>query len=443
MHRTLQARDDESGLLHADRKAPFDVQAPNLRRPGVVHFISRQRIVSNSSGSAAYVLSLMAYLKSLGYRIHYVSPSPLTLGRWAAARLSPETQVFDRYRIRGVLRLGPWLIQRAPQVYGRAMLAILDRVFVRLGLSLRLGRPASYSIMAQTTRDDRRFLASLDIGPDDIIVLDYAQLTAALDDLTGPRVPSLVIMHDLVSSRDALFKALDQRDGIPPISLAAELELLGKADAIVAIQADEAAIVAGGLPGHQIVVAPMAVEVASEIQVGEDGALLFIGSMAQPNIDGLAWFLDSVWPAIKARHPAARLDVVGSVCHHLGPPPPGVTLHGVVPSTDRFYAAAGIVISPLRAGSGLKIKLIEAMGRGKAIVASNITLQGVGGIIGDSVRVADSPETWIAAIDSLIDDPGAREGLSRRSREIALERFGSETCYGGIRAFLESRRRTD
>src|SRR5262249_8954425 len=58
-------------------------------KPGIC-IISRQRIVGQTNGSSAYVLSIAAYLKANGHRVHLLSPSPLTFGRWPFMRLSPE-----------------------------------------------------------------------------------------------------------------------------------------------------------------------------------------------------------------------------------------------------------------------------------------------------------------------------------------------------------------
>jgi len=120
-----------------------------------IFLISRQRIVGKTNGSSAYILSIAEYLRSNGFRVHYVSPSPAAFGRWPFFRLRPEMAVFDSYRIRGSIKCGPFLILPNPKVFWRALIAILDRVLARTGLSKRRwGKPAPHSITVPlTTRD--------------------------------------------------------------------------------------------------------------------------------------------------------------------------------------------------------------------------------------------------------------------------------------------------
>ncbi len=405
-------------------------------RPRNAWLISRQRIVGNTNGSSIYVLSIMAYLKSLGYRVHYRSPSPLTLGRWAVARLLPETSVFDTYAIRGTIRLGTYICRLDPAAYVRAALAVADRLVGGLGLRVRLSRPPPHAMAVSSNSADRAFLRQMICRPGDVVLLDYAFLTPSIADLGGERVPSIVIMHDLISSRAAQFGGLDRADGFPSISLDDEMALLGRADLVLAIQHDEAAIVRANLPDQAVAAAPMAVNIADEPHPGEDQSVLFVGSLAEPNADGLFWFLETVWPALRGRHPNASLDVVGSVCQRLAVVPPGVVLHGVVPHLDDFYRRAGIVISPLRVGSGLKIKLIEALGWGKAVVATPVTLQGVAAQVGDAVAIATDAREFITALDRLIADRAARTGLARKALDCAYRHFRVEACYRPIAEFL-------
>ena len=213
------------------------------------------------------------------------------------------------------------------------------------------------------------------------------------------------------------------------------MRLLGEADLVVAIQEEEAAVVRNRLPGLPVVVAPMAVEPAPHAHPGEADLLLFVGSKTAPNVDGLAWFVEQVWPQIRAARPAARLLVAGSVTQSYAVGSPGVSYLGLVPSLDELYRRAGIVISPLRVGSGLKVKLIEALSWGKAVVATPTTAQGVQDLVKDCIALADGAAQFAEAILRLIQDDAARQQLAGRALAIAAAHFGAEACYSRIAEF--------
>ena len=91
-------------------------------------------------------------------------------------------------------------------------------------------------------------------------------------------------MHDLFSSRSAQFDRLGAANSVAAIEQQAEMALLAKADAVVAIQADEACTVRHCLPDQRVIVAPIAITPVAEPQPGRDRAVLFVGSNTAPNI---------------------------------------------------------------------------------------------------------------------------------------------------------------
>ena len=110
-------------------------------------------------------------------------------------------------------------------------------------------------------------------------------------------------MHDLFSSRPAQYGPLgaDQTAGL--VDKETEMAMLGRAGAVIAIQADEAAEVRRRLPGTRVLLAPMATIPIAAPQAGTGSDLLFIGSNTSPNVDGLRWFFDEVWPRSGGRSP--------------------------------------------------------------------------------------------------------------------------------------------
>lgn len=402
-----------------------------------IAFVSRQRIVGNTNGSSIYALSMIAYLKAKGFNVHYICPSPSVFGSWPVLKLRPETDAFASIRIRGGLKVGRSIWALQPSVYARFAGRIADTIILKLRLSKSplLGK-APYSIASPLTQDDALFIATEAPARADAIIFDYAFLTACGPYALRPDAPSMVLMHDLFSSREAQFAALGAKDSVVGLSFAEEILMLGLADRIIAIQAQEGEEVARAIGSERVIVAPMAIQVSRVPHPGEGGSLLFVGSNTAPNVDAIESFISDVWPLIRAHKPEATLDVVGSVSSAIASPPSGVELRGLVADLEPWYQKAGVVISPLRLGSGLKIKLIEALSYGKAVVASSVTCQGVEDLVSGSILVADRPEDQANAIVKLLGDQAYRRELSAKSWATAAEHFSAVKCYSPVADYL-------
>lgn len=404
--------------------------------PGVC-IISRQRIVGATNGSSAYILSMANFLKSKGFRLHYLSPSPATFGRWPFLWLKPEMAAFDSITIRGSRRIGNLIIANDPRVAMRAMVAILQKVGARLGLPTR-SAVLPYAVAAPLTRHDELFLAKEVRKVCTHVIFDYAFLTAARPYMLVPEAPALVVMHDLLSARNDHFGKNQVEDSIPELDLATEMRMLQASDYILAIQANEAETLHRAGVRKPVLLAPMATRVVVGPKSGNSDRLLFVGSKTAANVDGLRWFIDEVWPKIAKCRPTVQLDVVGSVCNEMARMPAGIRLHGIVEDIAQFYEDAGVVVSPLRAGSGLKIKLVEAMGQGKAIVATSVTAQGVEAIVVDAIRIADDASGFAREIDLLLSSEETRLWLGQRALGVARAHFSEEACYGAMLKALTS-----
>lgn len=392
-----------------------------------ITLLSRQRIVGATNGSSAYVLALAGALKAAGYAVDYVGASPKIFGRWAVLRLRPELNVFDRYRIHGGVRLGPVVLARDPRVWFASAMAVADKL-LKLGLS----QPAEYAQGAPATREDALFVARHVSQGANAVLCDYAFLAPLAPYALSETAPSLIIMHDLMSARvaDAAEKNTVQ------LSADDEYRLLGLADAVIAIQQDEAAQVRQRLPARAVITAPHSVTPVSDPQPGVDDTLLFVGSNTAPNIVGLERFFRDSWPAIRAARPNAQLKVAGSVARSLGAAPAGVTYLGVVPDLAPLYQEAGVVISPLYTGSGLKIKLVEALAAGKAVVGTTVTAQGVEREVAGAMVIADDPRQFGAEAAALLASHGKRAALAASALACAKTHFSADAAFRDLVAFI-------
>jgi succinoglycan biosynthesis protein ExoO len=215
-------------------------------------------------------------------------------------------------------------------------------------------------------------------------------------------------MHDQFSSRSDQFRALGIKDSAASLTVEQECANLALAQAIIAIQGDEAAFVRQHLPSHRVIVARKAASPVTSAQPGRDELVLFVGSSAAANIDGVQWFLSRCWPGIRARKPSAKFLVAGSVCDLLGSPPSGVEFLGFVEDLTSLYREAGVVVAPLRVGSGLK----------------------------NGVRVEEDASGFASAVVHLLNDRGSRVELASRAIGELLKYFSREECYGEFVEFV-------
>lgn len=201
------------------------------------------------------------------------------------------------------------------------------------------------------------------------------------------------------------------------------------ADWTVAVsEADKRSLLNLGIE-KPITVIPNSIDVRAYESGQPDGVpefdLVFSGKMDyRPNIDATLWFGNSIWPLIRHRRPEVTWAIVGQQPH-----PrldrlremPGVTITGRVPSVAPYLAAAKVYIMPFRMGSGTRLKLIEAMAAGKAVVSTSMGAEGFDVLDGREVLLADSEETFAAAALSLLDDPETRRRLGAAAHLKAQE----------------------
>ncbi len=137
-----------------------------------------------------------------------------------------------------------------------------------------------------------------------------------------------------------------------------------------------------------------------------------------PNIDGVIHFVRDIWPRIVQAHPEARLQDHWRSGRHRrfrNWPGPGIELTGFVPDLRPHLAEAAAVVVPLRLGGGTRLKIVEAMAMGKAIVSTTLGAEGIEATPGRDLLIEDEPEAFADAVSRLLADPGLpRASASQR-----------------------------
>jgi glycosyltransferase involved in cell wall biosynthesis len=196
-----------------------------------------------------------------------------------------------------------------------------------------------------------------------------------------------------------------------------EIELLKPADVLIAINADEQAVLEEMMPTATVIEANMPVTVVRRPahQQRDPKRLIFVGSDGVHNADGLLWFFSEVWPLIRKADPAAHLDVYGLVCSAIPFAPEGVSLHGRLRSLTSAYHGAGLALCPLMAGSGLKIKMLEYFSHGLACVATPTGASGFAPSALPPFVVAESAASFADAVLHFLKDPALAESYEQRA----------------------------
>ncbi len=203
-----------------------------------------------------------------------------------------------------------------------------------------------------------------------------------------------------------------------------EAALCRRADLVVAVSAADAAALRAIAPQVEPLVIPNGIAVAEYATFAEQESLaqpafVFTGTMDfRPNVDGVLWFADEVWPRIRGALPQAHFYIVGRRPHprlaHLRDAP-GIVLTGAVPDTRPYINAATVYVVPLWVGGGTRLKILEAAALGRAIVSTSLGAEGFPGA-GGALVLADDPAAFAAACIRLAQNPAARVALAERAR---------------------------
>ena len=211
-----------------------------------------------------------------------------------------------------------------------------------------------------------------------------------------------------------------------------ELEVLRRFDVVFTVSDKDAAIL-GSYLRNDVRLSPagrIGVHVApfaGLIRKPDRDRLLFIGYFQhRPNVDAMLWFAREVLPLVHARNPAVRLDVVGAAA----PPDvqalaqdPRIRVHGFVPDLGSHYESAALSISPVRMGSGVRVKLLEAFAAGVPVVCTRVAAEGLDVRDGDQLALADEPQEFADRVLALLDAPAEAEGMAERARRFVLDRY--------------------
>lgn len=372
-----------------------------------VQFISRDLPIEGGGGTSAYRLSFLRYLQSIGCKTEYL---------------------LLHYKGQG-------------DKQHQEVLSSFDSLF-RVKI-MEESNPEEYPIWSDLpTGKEKSFLkAALNKSKPDLLIVDHPWLCGLLDQINEKELITAVLTHDVQYRKINDFKKYNvnpyKRNSSyqqPYWSKKLEKKLLSNADIILAIQKEDLRTFQKMLPSKQIIYLPMAVKARENNDSKQiNGRCLFVGGSASHNAFGLKWFLSEIWPLVIKKYPQATLHVCGEVYKEIGveayQDQSNIIFKGKVLDLHTEYNQSQICVIPLKVGSGLKIKLVEAMAYGKVCVSTKVGIQGIKDVADFGVTVADKNTDFANAIVELLKNNAKRTFLGALNKQYAKTYFSPDFAY--------------
>jgi hypothetical protein len=396
----------------------------------VIVFVTDELPRPGSAGHLALNCAIIDWLRGQGYAVHVL---------FTGQRLASPVERYATTAISGphISQIGPYVVTPSPVAAFKVIIKGLLKL-LPAGLAARLKRTryqADAVLGAFPSFADLRWCArAVQRLKPAAVFIDTIFRAPLLAEPELAEVKSIIITHDVFHRRTQALNAAGYKVRPEHLTRAREAALLSRASAVAAIQPDEAEILAQMCPGQQVVTVPMpAIPCPPPLgQMRVPGRLIFVGSASLPNLDGLRWFFTDIWPLLPRG--ALTLDLVGDCGPALHRLPEGVRVLGRVPSLTPLLHRAALAISPLRAGSGLKIKLLDYARHGLVTVATPASLQGFYQDPEAPFVQAESAKAFAQTILRLAATPP----LPDRALTYATRHYGTETSFAGLAACLRT-----
>lgn len=207
-------------------------------------------------------------------------------------------------------------------------------------------------------------------------------------------------------------------------------------DAVLAVNGKDRAALeeAAGRP-LSIRVIPIAIDTdhVTVIERMPGPYILHVGTMYwQPNIDGVKWFVKRVYPKIRKQRPDVQFDVIGTRPPHeildLNKAGLGINVTGYVEDLTPYQQRASLMVVPLLAGGGMRVKILNALSSGIPVVSTALGCEGIDVTPGKDILVSDNPDDFAAGVLRVLNDPSIGEQLSRNGRKLIEKIYDYKTA---------------
>lgn len=222
-----------------------------------------------------------------------------------------------------------------------------------------------------------------------------------------------------------------------------ELEHINDYDGIVCITKNDADYFRENGCRKPVTVIPFGVEPEDVPQVeAEPDSLFHIGAMDWlPNQESIRWLLEEVWPVVHREVPRAKLYLAGRkmpecwMKAHIE----GVSVVGEVPDAMYFIGSKKINVVPLLSGSGIRVKIIEAMSVGKTVITTTVGAQGIDYTDGENLLIANTPQEFAQQIKRCLDDDDFCHRVGAAAERLISEQYNEGKLADKLLKFYNER----
>jgi predicted nucleic acid-binding Zn-ribbon protein len=420
--------------------------APQQDSPPAILVVSHVGPWRPRAGNEYRVHRMLRWYQQQGYRIiPLIAPLPgEELSRegieGTAAAFGNIIQVHRDGRIEHILRDLPDVVASLDGTFTPSFADLLEEdagASPRERELLKIERTFCHDAVISTVLHLQRSL-----GPH-ILQVEYIWMTRLLPLVRG-NVLKVIDTHDVFSSIEQKVRGFGVRDVV--IDPHEEAERLRRADLVLAIQDDERAQLKRLAPTVPVITAGVDFDVVDDGRVPTEGQILYVASSNARNCKGLDDFLRLAWPRIHHLVPHAELVVVGGVAKAIaGRDVSGVQVVGPVNDLTAQYQDAALVINPVVAGTGLKIKILEALCHLRPVVTWPAGVEGLDPKLAALCLVA---RDWYEFSEQVIGvlTRASSGGFTAGDRAVIAELVAPEHVYASLdsayRAFFEQHRPT-
>lgn len=272
------------------------------------------------------------------------------------------------------------------------------------------------------------------------LITNYVWTTRILPRLGGETL-SIVDTHDLFSSKGEKVAGFGV-SGQLVLSETQEAELLRRGSVVMAIQPAEAQAFEQLVPDRRVLTVGVDFACAPDDhaplpEAGTAPTLALAASDNAMNVKGLRDFLRHCWPLIRRDHPEARLRVAGAVGRAVSSGAAGVEMLGFVDSLAELYRGAHAVINPAAAGTGLKIKTLEALAHHRPVVAWPHGVEGIPEALLGCCSVANDWYEFYLAVSKAFSVPGGESPIGPDERARIGEALAAQNVYRDLVDLLD------
>nr|MBI2904471.1 glycosyltransferase [Chloroflexota bacterium] len=224
-----------------------------------------------------------------------------------------------------------------------------------------------------------------------------------------------------------------------------EAQCCARFDRVVAVTAEDREALLGlyrnGSRPASFPVIPICIEADAAVaprRAGEAG-ILFLGGMHwPPNADGVRWFAREMLPEVGRRAPGATFFAVGRDAPTDLPAGLPIVAPGYVDDAQSYWDRSGVFVVPLRAGGGMRVKILDAWSRGVPVVSTTVGAEGIVCRPGEDIMIADTPQAFAEAVAAVLSDAALHERLSREGLRTVRARYDWRTVYSAWDEIYES-----